>query len=156
MLETGELDALVSVKVPVELERGSARIRRLFPDHRRVERDYVQRTGFFPIMHLVVLRRDVYERHRWMAVELVKAFTRARELGWERLRRLHALAVSLPWLANELAELEELFDGDPFAYGVEPNRPLLDAMTRYSHEQGLAERKVEVDELFAPETLAAA
>lgn len=104
-------------------------------------------------MHLVVLRRDVYEQHRWMPVELVKAFVEARQVGWQRLRRLHALAVSLPWLANELAEIDELFDGDPFVYGVEPNRPVLEAMTQYSHEQGLSDRKLEVEELFAPETL---
>jgi 4,5-dihydroxyphthalate decarboxylase len=153
MLSSGELDALVTVRPPVDFCSSSTSVRRLFSDYRSVERDYFRRTRFFPIMHLIVLRRDLYEQHRWMAVNLVEAFTQAKRLGRERLRMLDSLAVSLPWLAWELEEIDTLFDGDPFPYGVSANRPVLEAMTKYSYEQGLSNRHVELDELFAPETI---
>lgn len=153
MLTTGELPALVSVQPPHGFGTGTAAVRRLFPDHRTVERDYFLRTGLFPIMHLVVLRRDVYEQNRWLAVSLLQAFTEAKAAGQRRLRAVTGLAVGLPWLASSLDEVDELFDGDAFPYGVPSNRNALEAATQYSLEQGLSSRRVAVDDLFAPETL---
>jgi 4,5-dihydroxyphthalate decarboxylase len=153
MLELGELSALVTVNPPEALVQGSPAVHRLFSDYRAVERDYYKRTGFFPIMHIVALRRDVYERHPWIALNLVEAFTEAKLAGYRRLAALGTLAISLPWLASELEENDELFGGDPFPYGLEPNRAVLEAMTLYSYEQGLANRQVAIEELFAAETL---
>lgn len=153
MLAAGDLDALVTVQPPRGFGGGGLPVRRLFPDHREVELDYYRRTGLFPIMHLVVLRRDVYEAHRWLPVTLLQAFTAAKDAGAARLRALTGLAVGLPWLAVSLAEVDDLFGGDAFPYGVPANRETLEAAARYSQEQGLAPREVAVDELFAPEVL---
>lgn len=152
MLEDGSLAALVTSRPPRAFTRRTGAIRRVFADYRRVERAYFTRTGFFPIMHLVVLRRDVYHRHPWVACSLAEAFGRAKAVGYRRLRSLGTLAVTLPWLAAELEEVDELFGGDAFPYGVEPNWAVLEATLAYSFEQGLAPRKVDVSELFAPET----
>lgn len=153
MLEDGELPALVTVQPPASFGSPSSPVRRLLPDHRQVERDYYLRTRLFPIMHLVVLRRDVYEANRWVAMSLLEAFTAAKRIGLRRLRLVTGLAVGLPWLASELAEVDELFGGDAFPYGVPANRHVLEAATRYSAEQGLSPRVVDVEELFAPEVL---
>jgi 4,5-dihydroxyphthalate decarboxylase len=153
MLEEGELPALVTVQPPASFSSPGSRIRRLFADHRAVERDYYLRTGLFPIMHLVVLRRDVFEANRWLAVSLLQGFTEAKAAGQRRLRAVTGLAVGLPWLAAELAEVDELFGGDAFPYGVPANRHALEAATQYSLEQGLSPRRLEVEELFAPEVL---
>lgn len=152
LLASGKLDALVTVEPPRAFLEGSSGIRRLFPNYRDVERDYFRKTGFFPIMHLVVLRRDIYERHRWIAVSLVEAFEEAKRIGRERMRYQGALAVGVPWLGSEMEEVDSLFGGDPFPYGVTRNRRILDRMVEYAYEQGLTQRKLDVDELFAPET----
>lgn len=153
MLFDGDIDALVSAFPPQALGHPNSPVERLFPDYRTVERDYFLRTGVFPIMHLVVLRRDVYEQNRWLARVLYDAFCTAKDVGWERLHQITGLAVSLPWLEAELDETERLFGGDAFPYGVEANRRALDALTRYAHEQGIAARAVSCEELFAQETL---
>lgn len=153
MLEGGELAALVTIQPPASFGAPGSPIRRLFPNHRAVELDYFRRTGLFPIMHLVVIRRDVYEANRWLPVTLLQAFTAAKEAGMRRLRAITGLAVGLPWLSASLQELDEVFGGDAFPYGLPANRPALEAAVRYSYEQGLSPRQVDVDELFAPEAL---
>ncbi|HEY8524443.1 MAG TPA: hypothetical protein VIL48_05750 [Acidimicrobiales bacterium] len=153
MLEAGELAALATVQPPQTFGRPGSPIRRLFPDHRAVEIDYWKRTRLFPIMHLVVLRSDVYERNRWLPMVLLQAFTEAKAVGNARLRAITGLAVGLPWLNHALAEVDELFGGDAFPYGVPANRHVLEAAVGYAHEQGLTPRKVAVEELFAPEVL---
>jgi 4,5-dihydroxyphthalate decarboxylase len=154
MVERGALDALVTAEAPRLFKAGSSHLRRLFPDYRSVERDYFNRTGFFPIMHMVAVRRDVYEANRWVAVSLLEAFSRAKQSGNARVRALGgASAIALPWLASFIEEVDEIFRGDAFPYGFEANRPILEAMTQYSYEQGLSQRKLDPRELFAPETL---
>jgi 4,5-dihydroxyphthalate decarboxylase len=153
MFEAGDLDALITAVPPLAVDRGDTAIKRLFDDPRTVEADYYERTGFFPIMHTVVIRRDVYEANRWLAQSLLDAFNQAKAEGLKRLRYVGSLAVVLPWLAHELEEVAQRFDGDPYPYGFSANRDLLEAMTQYSYDQGLAERKVDPEELFAPETL---
>lgn len=153
MLDDGELDAHVTAEMPLPFLKGSANVRRLFRDHRSVEAEYFKRTGFFPIMHVVVIRNDIYEKYRWFPAALLAAFCRSKAIGAERLRDLGALRVSLPWLSSSLDEVDELFAGDPFRYGFPSNREILEAMTTYAHEQGFTPRKLEPEELFAAETL---
>ena len=129
------------------------RVRRLFPDYERVERDYFARTGVFPIMHLVAQRRDVYEANRWLALTLLNALKRQRPVAARGMRATTGPAVGLPWLNASLEGIDSVFDGDAFPYGVEPNRAVLEMMVEDSHRQGLADRLVAVDELFATETL---
>jgi 4,5-dihydroxyphthalate decarboxylase len=150
MLASGELDGLVTVRTPAIAREN---FRRLFKDYGAVERDYFARTGFYPIMHLVVLRRDLYEATPGLAAELMLVFESARRAGRERLRREDHLDVALPWLPESLAELDQIFDGDPYVYGVESNRAILEAVLDYSFEQGLSARRVDVNELFAAELL---
>lgn len=150
MLEAGELDALFSIYLPSMFERGSPRIARLFPNYKAVEQEYFQRTGIFPIMHTIAVRRDVLDKHPWVARSLFEAFCAARDLAVEGLHDTDALRLSLPWLIDHVEEAWRVFGKDFWAYGFEPNRPTLDALGRYVHEQGLSPRRVRADEIFAP------
>jgi 4,5-dihydroxyphthalate decarboxylase len=152
LLQRGDIDALVTVKAPPSYQAGASGVRRLFPEYRPVEEDYFRRTGHFPIMHTVVLRRDVYEKDRASARALLQAFQKAKDWGINRLCDLNILAIIHPWLGSELNEVVNTFGGDPFAYGFGPNLATLEATTRHSFDQGLSRRKVDPAELFAPET----
>jgi 4,5-dihydroxyphthalate decarboxylase len=153
MLLTGDLDALISTEPPRYPAADAHRARRLFPAYGQVERDYYARTGIFPIMHLVVLRRDVYEQQPDLAVRLTEAFMEAKRIGQRQLRFQPSLPVSLPWVAEQIEVVDQLFGGDAFPYGVEANRTVLQTLSDATFDQGLAARRVSVDELFAPETL---
>jgi 4,5-dihydroxyphthalate decarboxylase len=150
LLETGDLDALVTARAPSSFETDA--VERLFPNFRDVERDYYERTGIFPIMHTVVLRRDRYEANPWIAQELYKAFTESKRRCLERIDDTGALKTALPWLHAELEETRDLMGWDYWPYGIEDNRNTLETMIRYSYDQGLINRKFDVNELFAPET----
>jgi 4,5-dihydroxyphthalate decarboxylase len=156
MLDTGEIDALVTAQAPPPFVAGTGRVARLFPDYRTVEGHYLRRTGYFPIMHTVVLRRAIHEQHPHAARALLEAFEESKRVGRARLRNLDTLAVMHPWIAAELDELKQpfaRFGGDPFAYGIEPNRRVIDALLDYSVEQGLSGRRVTIQELYAETTL---
>jgi len=152
MVATGEIDALLCPHEPAALHDGSGRVRRLFPDYVEVEQDYFRRTGFFPIMHLCVVRRDLYEENPWIAASLTKAFAEAKAKGWQRLNELGFLGVMLPWLGRDLDEIRELMGPAHWPYGFRANYAILQAMCQYAHEQGIAERPLTPEELFAPET----
>jgi len=149
-LVDGEIDALYSPRTPKSLSFG---VRRLFEPSRPVEEDYYRRTGIFPIMHLLVLRRDVYARNRWLARSLYDAFDRARARCAEGLDDSAAVRYMLPWLHDEVARTRAVLGEDYWPYGLERNTEVLRTFLRYSYDQGLAARKLEPEELFAPETL---
>ncbi len=151
MLESGEIDALVSPRTPESLGRG--RVRRLFPDYRAAELEYFRRTRVFPIMHTLVIRKDVYERHRWIAQSLFKAFDEAKRRVAERIYDTNALPYMLPWMHADLEEVYEVLGRDFWPYGLEANRATLETFLRYAREQGLARADLGVEDLFAPETL---
>jgi len=150
MLEAGELDALVSIYLPSTFLKGSPRIVRLFPNYKEMEQDYYRRTRIFPIMHTVVVRGDVYREHSWTANSIYKAFCEARDLALNGLYDTDALRLSLPWLIDHVEEAWRVFGKDFWAYGLEQNRPTLEAIGQYVFEQGLAPRPVSPDELFPP------
>lgn len=150
MLEAGDIDALVTARAPSSFETDA--VERLFPNFRAVERDYYRETGIFPIMHTVVLRQDVYDDHPWVAQELYKAFTAAKEHCLERIGDTGELQVTLPWLHAELESTRDLMGDNYWPYGVEENRETLETMAQYSHEQGLTDDRLDIDELFAPST----
>ncbi|HUF80887.1 MAG TPA: ABC transporter substrate-binding protein [Burkholderiales bacterium] len=143
MLERGEIDALVSVMLPRRLGAG---VRRLFPDFRKAEADYYRRTRIFPIMHTLALKRSVYEKHPWLAVSLYKAFCQSRELAQRSLYDTDALTVSLPWIVDEIERSREV----AWDYSIEGSRPTLEALVAYLDEQRLTRRRMNVEELFAP------
>jgi hypothetical protein len=156
MLETGEIDALFTANVPQPFLDGSPHIRRLFPDHEPVERDYFRRTGNFPIMHAVVARRELLERHPGLARAVYTAFLDAKEAGAERyrrFRRLYQAPVMVPWINALIEENDRLFGRDWWPYGVSANRSELDTFLRYHHEQGLSKRRWTIEEIIAPELL---
>jgi 4,5-dihydroxyphthalate decarboxylase len=152
-LAEGRIDALITAEAPsCYLEKHPA-VTRLFEDYEAAEREYFRTTGLFPIMHAVGIRRDVNARYPWLASSLVKAFTEAKEHETRDLEEVVALKLTLPWVGAQARSTRRLMGEDFWPYGVEANRKVLEAMTRYSFEQGLSVRKVEVDELFAPQTL---
>ena len=152
MLGEGELDALVTARAPSCFAPGAGPVRRLFADYRAVEAAYYRRTGILPIMHTVVLKRSLYERHPWLAGSLYKAFDQARAAAFRYLFHTGGLNCPLPWMAGLVEDVRSILGPDPFAYGVEANRRALETLVRYSCEQGLAERRMDVEELFCPES----
>jgi 4,5-dihydroxyphthalate decarboxylase len=153
LLLDGAIDALLAPHVPDVFGAHEPRVKRLFPDYRTVETDYYERTGFFPIMHLMVVRRDVYEAEPWIAASLFEAFCEAKSAARERLRFSGTSAVMVPWLADEVASAERLFSDAWWPYGAQANRTELETMVRYAQDQGIAVSHIRVDDLFAPETL---
>lgn len=155
MLYDGELDALYTARMPSSFLKGDGKVKRLFEDYPEVERRYYRETGIFPIMHTVVMRREVYEANRWIAQSLTKAFIEAQRHTYEDLKDTAALKAMLPWLSAYVDETQREFGDDWWPYGLEKNIKTLDTFTRYHHEQGLSPRKLDVHELFAPESLEA-
>jgi 4,5-dihydroxyphthalate decarboxylase len=148
MFEAGGLDALFSIYLPPMFKEGSPRIARLFPNYKEAEKEYYRRTRIFPIMHTVVVRRDVLDEYPWVARSMFEAFCAARDLAVDGLHDTDALRLSLPWLIEHVEEAWQVFGTDFWAYGLEPNRPTLEALGRYVHEQGLSPRRVHADEIF--------
>lgn len=148
MFKAGEIDVLFSNHFPALWEQGRPGIARLFPDFKKVEQDYLGRTGIFPIMHIVVIREDVLRTHPWVAKNLYRAFCEARDMAVAGLYDTDALRLTLPWLIDHIEEARSAMGADFFAYGIEPNRPALTAIGQYLHEQGLAPRVVAPEELF--------
>lgn len=152
-LARGEIDAIQAPREPSSLLRGAPDVGRLWPDFRRAEEEYLAETGIFPIMHVIVLRRELHERHPWLAGSLQKAFTQARDLAYERLLDVGALTTSLPWQQAAVQRTRELLGDDWWSYGLEANRHVLDTFLRYHHDQGLSARRVAPEELFAESAL---
>jgi 4,5-dihydroxyphthalate decarboxylase len=155
MLETGEIDALYTARAPSTFYNGSGKVRRLFEDYQTVEREYYRKTKIFPPMHIIAIRRDVYERNRWVAQSLLKAFIAAQKEVYAELRETGALMHMLPWLTSHVEETEKLMGRDFWPYGYEPNVHALSTFLRYHHEQGLSKRLLTPKEIFAPESLEA-
>ncbi|MDT7707195.1 MAG: 4,5-dihydroxyphthalate decarboxylase [Pseudonocardiales bacterium] len=152
MLVSGEIDALYAPRTPRPVLEGRPEVRRLFPDARAVEEQYAAETGIFPIMHVVVLRRDVYEARPWIAGSLLSAFEQAKALTLARMAETAANPYLVPWLYDETERTKELLGPDFWSYGLGLNRPTLEVFLRYAHEQGLTGRLLTPDELFVPET----
>lgn len=149
LLVKGEIDALIGSRQPDELGR-SANIARLFPDYRSVEREFYIQTKIFPVMHLVAIRRDVYEKNRWIANSLYKAFLDAKKYALVRMRFSGSQCYMLPWQRADVDEIDEIFGGDPWPYGVEANRPTLAALVQYMAEQNFIAQPMPIEELFVP------
>jgi 4,5-dihydroxyphthalate decarboxylase len=153
MLKAGELDALFTARAPSSFLAGEAHIARLFADTRAAEIAYYKKTGLFPIMHLVGIRKTLTEQHPWLATSAYKAFCEAKALAMTQLVDVNALAVMLPFLEAETRETMAAMGPDFWRYGVRENLREIEALAQYAFEQGLLERKVKVDELFARSTL---
>jgi len=155
MLDAGEIDALYTARMPSTFVSGSGAVKRLFENYPEVERDYYQRTRIFPIMHTVVIRREVYEKHPWVAQSLYKAFVLAQREVYQELYQTAALKFMLPWLIRHVEDTRALMGQDFWPYGFPSNTDVLGTFLRYHHEQGLSRRRLKPEELFAPESLEA-
>ena len=153
MIESGEIDAMMSPRVPSCFLHASPNVRRLFPSYRQAEMDYFRKTGLFPIMHVIVIKRVVYEREPWVAQTLYKAFCAAKDRCMRDLYDTNVLRISLPWTSAEYEATKELMSADYWPYGLAPNESNLETLNRYLFEQGLIKQTLNLSELFAPETL---
>ena len=143
------MQAIIGTGVPEAFGRNPD-IVRLYPDYRTAEMEYYKRTKIFPIMHTVVIRRDVHERNPFLASALYHALDQSKNLALKKMNYRGTLRYMLPWMTAELDDINAVFGGDPWPYGVEPNRPTLDALVRYLVEQGVIAKAPKVDELFVP------
>lgn len=152
MLEAGELDAMIAARVPSPVLRGSDQVRRLFQNPMEVEKEYFKRTGIFPIMHTVAIRKKLWEKHPWLAVSLYKAFDQAQRLSREEI---HAPAVlfQLAWLQIYWEEEKALLGEHAWEAGAERNRKTVETLCRYLVEQGIILKAPPFESLFAPSTL---
>ncbi len=153
LLERGEIDFLITANNPLAFRRGAPTVHRLFPNYAEEEKAYYRRTRIYPIMHTVVIRRDIYDRDPWVALELYKALCKAKEHAYEQLADLGSSKASFAWLQPLIEEEQAIIGRDWFPYGIGQNRPSLDALLQYTHEQGLSDRRLTIEELFAPATL---
>jgi 4,5-dihydroxyphthalate decarboxylase len=155
MLADGEIDALHTARTPSTFYSRPDEVKRLFPDFVAVEKAYYRRTGIFPIMHVIAIRRDVYEANRWVARSLFKAFIAAQRITYDNLRVTSAMTSMLPWQVAAVEDARAELGDDWWPYGLDRNRSVLDTFLRYHHEQGLSARRLQPEELFAPETFEA-
>lgn len=153
MLADGEIDAIMSARAPSAFTKSLPNVGRLFPDYKEREKDYFRRTGMFPIMHLIGIKREMVEKHPWLPGSVYKAFCQSKDIALQEVRQMHVPIASLPWMEAEALETISLMGENYWRYGVAENLKEIEAMTRYSYDQGLAIRKLSAEELFASSTL---
>ena len=150
MLIAGDLDAIISARPPRLFEQGDPRLRRIYPNYRQVEEDYWKQTGIFPIMHTVALRRDVVDAYPWVGMNLFKAMEEAKQRSITRALDGNICRFPIPWTFDYAEQSRRTFGKDFWPYGVEANRTTLEAFCQYAFEQGVAHRRVSIDELYPP------
>jgi 4,5-dihydroxyphthalate decarboxylase len=148
LLASGELDAVVAARAPSCYADKASGVRRLFANYREAEEKYFAKTGLFPIMHVIGIRRDLADAYPWLPGAVYRAFRRAQAACVAAMEDDNALEAMLPWLQHELAETKRIMGPDYWPYGIEPNRTAIRAMIRYAHEQGLTDRELSIEELF--------
>ena len=153
LLVDGEVDALFHAAEPKAYVEGDPLVARLFPDARRTEQAYFKKTGIFPIMHAVAIRKDVATKYPELPLAVCQAYSEAKQKALITLRKLGWANISLPWVAQELEETRKAMGDNFWPYGIRDNKKALNALFQYSHEQGLASRKLKIEEVFHPSTL---
>ena len=149
MLAKGEIDALLSARAPSCFLAGNPNVARMFPNYPEVEEAYFKKTGLFPIMHAIGIRKTLVEKHPWLAVSVYKAFLEAKRICMDEMGQIGHLHVTQPWSVYEYERLKKVMGEDYWAYGAHENKLPLETLMRYSFEQGLASRKIPLDEMFA-------
>jgi 4,5-dihydroxyphthalate decarboxylase len=149
MLANRELDALINPEIPNSL-RTSGKVARLFPDYHARERDYFRRTRIFPIMHVMVMRRTLYEQYPWLASSIYKACETAKSMSLAQARFSGALSYVLPWMHEQLDEMDELFDDDPWPNGLTKNRSTLEVFARMLVDDGFLDTPPRIEDIFVP------
>jgi 4,5-dihydroxyphthalate decarboxylase len=150
MLASGEVDAVITARAPAAFT-GDGIVVRLYPDYRAAEERFFKKTGIFPIMHLMTIRRDVFEQHPWVAANLMKMFEEAKRRCLDLIRDFTCARLPLPWAAAMVEEIIARVGSDPYPYGTEPSRPTIEAFCRYAHDQGVTQQRMTIEDLFPPE-----
>lgn len=153
LIESGYVDALFHAAEPRGFLQGDPKVGRLFSDYRTVERDYFAKTGIFPIMHTVAIRNSLVKANPWLPEAVFNAYSEAKTMMYQQLIKLGWANISLPWAAKELEETRALMGDNFWPYGIEANRKTLEALFQYSYEQGLARKKLKMEDLFHASTL---
>ncbi len=149
MLAKGEIDALFSARAPSCFRDGNPNVARLFPNYPEVEEAYYKKTKLFPIMHAIGIRKSIVEKHPWVAVSVYKAFLKAKAICMHEMGEIGHLHVTQPWAVHEYERLQKVMGADYWSYGAHENKHALETLMRYSFEQGLAPRKIPLEEMFA-------
>jgi 4,5-dihydroxyphthalate decarboxylase len=152
MLAAGEIDGIVSPRMPSCHEDGTSNVGWLFDDPVAAAKHYYRRTAIFPIMHLVGVRRALAERHPWLPAAVLKAFSQAKAVALARLGDTAATKVTLPFVEEQLKAARDLMGEDYWSYGFAANRATLEAFLHHHHAQGLSPRLLAPAELFHPST----
>ena len=152
-LSLARVDALFHAAEPRSYIQGHPMVARLFHDFRTTERAYFAKTGIFPIMHAVAIRKDVLEQNPWLAEAVFNAYSQAKQMTYDYLLKSAWYKTSLPWVSQEMEETRTLMGKNYWPYGIEPNRDALTALFRYSYEQGFSSRELTIEELFHPSGL---
>lgn len=153
LFAAGKLDAVISGQPPSCFTKKAAPVDRLYPNYREAEVAYHRSTGFFPIMHCIAIRKDVASAYPWLAVELFRAFAKAKALAMVDLQASNILRVSLPWVAADYEDARAILGANPWPYGFKANETELRAMLDYAASDGLIARALDPAELFDPSTL---
>ena len=152
LLDRGEIDGFIAPRPPGAAALRNPNVGWLFDDPTAVAKDYYRRTGVFPIMHVVGIRRELAEQHPWLPAAVQKAFTQAKAAAIEALSDTSATKVTLPFVEEQLKAARETLGDDYWSYGVAANRRTLETFLRHHHGQGLSTRLMSVDEIFHPAT----
>jgi 4,5-dihydroxyphthalate decarboxylase len=152
LLAEGRLDAVIATRPPSCVEAGHPQIARLFPHYRQAETAYFTRTRMFPIMHCVVIRRSLVERHPWLSVEVFRAFAAAKAAAIKDLFLMNIARVSLAWIAEDAAATRKVLGDNMWSYGLKAGRHEIEAMLRYARNDGLTARDLTPEDVFHPST----
>ncbi|MBL0422948.1 ABC transporter substrate-binding protein [Ramlibacter sp. AW1] len=152
LIDQGDIDGFIAPRPPSGAAARNPDVAWLFDDPTAVAKDYYKRTGIFPIMHIVGIRKELAEQHRWLPAALFKAFNESKAKALELLADTSATKVTLPFVEEQLKSARETLGEDYWAYGVEASRRTLEALVHHHHAQGLSARKMAVEELFHPST----
>jgi len=148
LIESGEVDALFHGAEPRAFIQGHPKVGRLFPDYRTVERTYFLKTGIFPIMHAVAIKKSLIKQNPWLIEAVFKAYSQSKQKAYDYMANAAWFKESLPWFGQEFEETRILMGKNYYSYGIENNRKTLEALFRYSHQQGLCSRELTIEELF--------
>ncbi len=148
MVASGEIDCALIARPPNSFLAGNPDVVRLFPNFQEMEEEHFARTKVFPIMHVIAMKREILDTHPWVARNLYAAFNESKRRSLERLLDPAVSRYPLPWLPPYARKMRDLFGGDPFPFGIEENRPTLEHFLRYTHEQGIAHRLAQPEEIF--------
>lgn len=153
LLASGDVDAVFHAGEPRVYIEGHPKVGRLFPDYRLTERAYFSKTGIFPIMHAVAIKKSLVQQNPWLIEAVFKAYSQSKQLAYDYMAKAAWFKDSLPWFGQEFEETRTLMGDNYYSYGIESNRKTLEALFRYSHQQGLCSRELTIEELFVPASL---